>query len=353
MDRQGGPDKYYAGTGTVPGRKLKASDFEKAVVSGNMGPLYLALGEEPLLLDMVERATRSIPEESTRDFNLDILFGDSMDVRELAPAMSALPMMAEQRVVIIKRAQSLTPTVQKYLLEYAENPVDSTMLLVLANSDGKAAWIRNLAARSDVIDCTTPRGRALGNWATEVATQLRVRIDEDAILLLSESGGRLIDLHGELMKASLLIEEGETITPEVLQRVWGIEEEVNIWSFFDHVASGKRLDSLREVELLKDHIDKQSGFFFSQIARRWRIVSKERGYDAKRVDPGKRTWSGNTRRQWQMASQDVKSLSGNIAEKELQRMLDMDRARKTRSFNDYLGFSAFIHNISLDRKDAK
>jgi len=302
---------------------------------------------------MVERFARSLPEEINRDFNMDVLFGDSMDVRELAPAMSALPMMTEQRVVIIKRAESLTPTVQKYLLEYAENPIDSTMLLILANSDGKAAWIRNLAARANVIDCATPRGRALGNWATDVAAQLGVRIDEDALLLLSDSGGRLIDLQGELMKASLLIEEGETITPDVLQRVWGIEEEVNIWSFFDHVASGKRLDSLREIELLKDHIDKQSGFFFSQIARRWRMVSKERLYDSKRVDPDKRTWSGNTRRQWQMASQEVKSLPGNIAEKELQRMLDMDRERKTRSFDDYLGFSAFIHYISLDRKDAK
>ncbi len=337
----------------MPGRKLKATDFEQAASSGNMEPLYLALGEEPLLLDMVERTARSLPEESTRDFNLDILFGDSTDVRELAPAMSSLPMMADQRVVIIKRAESLTPTVQKYLLEYGENPLDSTVLIILANSDGKAAWIRNLAARANVVDCTTPRGRALGNWATDVATQLGVRIDEDALLLLSDSGGRLIDLQGELVKASLLIEEGETITPDVLQRVWGIEEEVNIWNFFDHVASGKRLDSLREVELLKDHIDKQSGFFFSQIARRWRMVSKERLYDSKRVDPGKRTWSGNTRRQWQMASQEVKSLPGNIAEKELQRMLDMDRERKTRSFDDYLGFSAFIHNISLDRKDAK
>jgi DNA polymerase III subunit delta len=334
-------------------RKLRAAEFEKVIADGNAGPLFLARGEEPLLLDMVEKVARFHLDESTRDFNLDVLFGDSLDVRELAPALSSLPMMAEQRVIIVKRAESVTPTVQKYLLGYAENPVDSTLLLLLANSDGKAAWIRNLESLSDVIDCTTPRGRALSNWATQTVEQFGVRIHEDALLLLSDSGGRLIDLYGELLKASLLIEEGETITPEVLQRVWGIEEEVNIWTFFDHIASGERLTALRELELLEDHIGKQSGFFFSQIARRWRMVTKERQYDLKRTPPGKRTWNGNTRRQWQMAPQNVKSLPGEFAETQLQRMLDMDRERKTRTFDDYLGFSAFVHNISLDRKDAK
>ncbi|GBE30487.1 MAG TPA: DNA polymerase III subunit delta [Bacteroidetes bacterium] len=334
-------------------RKLKVSEFEKAAISGNAGTVFLALGEEQLMLDIVERAARNIPDESTRDFNLDILYGDSLDVRQVAPALSALPMMTERRVVIIKRAESITPLVQKYITEYARNPIDSTLLLLLVNLDSKAVWISKLAGLSSVVDCKTPSEKALETWATQKASSFGVQIDRDALALLSDSGGRLIDLQGELLKASLLIEEGETITPDVLQRVWGIEEEVNIWSFFDHVASGNRLTSLREVELLKDHISKQSGFFFTQISRRWRLAAKERAYDAKHTPDGQREWNANTRRQWQMASPDVKSMSQSFSEKQLKRMLDLDRERKTRTFDDYLGFAAFVHNISLDRKDAK
>jgi len=46
-------------------------------------------------------------------------------------------------------------------------------------------------------------------------------------------------------------------------------------------------------------------------------------------------------------------MSESFSDKQLQRMLDLDRERKTRSFDDFLGFAGFVHNISLDRKDAK
>ncbi|MCB2210864.1 DNA polymerase III subunit delta [bacterium] len=337
----------------MPPRKIRAADFAKLATSGGVGPVCVALGDEPLLLDHVERAARTIPDETTRDFNMDVLYGDGLDVRELAPALSALPMMAEQRVVIVKRADAVVPTVQKYLTDYAANPVDSTLLLLLINSDGKAAWIKKLAGMVDVVDCTTPRGKALTAWAAKAAERFGVRIDDAALDLLADSGGRLIELHGELLKASLLIEEGETITPDVLQRVWGIEEEVNIWSFFDHVAAGDRLVALREVDMLKDHLSQQSGFFFSQIARRWRMIVKERLYDQKRTPMGERKWSGNTKRQWQMMNNNVKPLPLEYADNQLKRMLELDRARKTRSFDDEIGFAAFVHNISLDRKEAQ
>lgn len=331
--------------------KLTPADFRKRARAGSLAPVYAAIGGELLLHDAVEHAARAIPDEPTRDFNLDILHGDGLDARELAPALSALPVMAERRVVLVKHAEAITPTVQKYVSEYANDPVESTLLVLLIGTDGKQAWVKKLAAAADVIDCGTPRRPALAKWARRTAEQLGVGIDEDALALLTDTGGRLIDLYGELLKASLLIDEGETITLEVLQRVWGIREEVNVWSFFDHVAAGDRLTALKELEVLQDNIDKDSGFFFSQIARRWRLAAKERGYDRRRVPPSERRWSGNTKRQWQMASAAVRALPFLFTDRQLERLLVHDRTRKTRTLDPMIGFANLIHRISLDRKD--
>lgn len=335
----------------MPGGKLLAVDFERRAREGRVHSVCFALGEEPLLHDLVETAARNLPDESTRDFNLDVLHGDGLAAGDLAAALSALPMMDNRRVVVVKHAESITPTVQKYLLEYVSNPSDSTLLVLLARSDGKPAWIKKLVAKTEVIDCMTPRGRALATWAVNQAREFGVQIDDDALALLSEAGSQLLDLKGELLKASLLLEEGGTITLLVLQQVWGIEAEVNIWQFFDLVASGNRMDALRAIELMSEHLDKDSGFFMSQIARRWRLVSKERAYDARRVPQGQRLWHANTKRQWSMASPEVRALPYAFAEKQLERLRDLDRQRKSTSHDAVAGFATLVHRISLDRKE--
>jgi DNA polymerase-3 subunit delta len=335
-----------------PPAGIPPAALEEALQKGTLKPIVTAMGGEPLMLDNVLTIARTkAVDPETADFNLDVLYGEDANAQTLAGALSAMPMMAQRRVVIVRRASSLPQQARNYLAEYAKNPVDSTLLLLLFEEESPAAWITKLAANATVINCNAPRGQALRKWARDTVTRRGVEIDDDALDLITDAPGvRLIDLDQELEKASLLASESERITLETLQQVWGIEPEVNIWSFMDRVASGKRLPALRDLERIRETFDKQSGLIMSQTIRRWRMALKERLYDLQRVPFAQRQWSGNSKRQWQMAGSDLKSLPAEVSSASLKRMLELDRQRKTSSLDDQMAFERIIHRTALDRE---
>ncbi|MFH0881469.1 MAG: DNA polymerase III subunit delta [bacterium] len=332
-------------------------EFHSRASAGTLAPVYVALGGEPLLLDEVLETIRTaVVDETTRDFNLDIVYGEDTTAQALAAAIGALPMMSAKRAVAVKRAGDLPVQARTYLAEYSKKPVDSTVLVLLFDEETSAAWVEKFVEAVVVIDCRSPRGAALRQWAVSCVHSLDAEIDDDALDLLTDSPGvRLIDLAGELEKASLLAGDGGRITLEIMQQVWGVEPEINIWAFMDRIAAGNRLSALRDMGKMRENLSKpkESGLVFSQTIRRWRMALKERIYDRQRVPFDKRTWSGNTKRQWQMAASDLKSLPESVAEKALDRMLTFDRDRKTRSMDVLNAFERLIHTIALDRQRTK
>ncbi len=338
-------------TGITPG------EFLNRAAAGTLAPVYVALGGEPLLLDEVLETVRSrIVDETTRDFNLDVVYGEDANAQTLASLLAALPMMAPKRAVAVKRAGDLPAQAKTYLAEYAGNPVESTVLVLFVEEDSPPAWVGKIAKVAGAINCRSPRGAALRAWAVAYVKSLGIEIDEDALDLVTDSPGvRLIDLAGELEKAFLLTGEGGRITLETVQRVWGVEPEINIWAFMDRVAAGNRLSALRDLAKIRENLSKpkESGLVFSQTVRRWRMARKERMYDSRRVPDSKRTWSGNTKRQWQWAAADLKTLPQSVAENALDRMLDFDRERKTRSMDALNAFERLIHKTALDRLRTK
>ncbi len=332
---------------------IRVDQFAEHASGQDAAPVYLAVGGEPLLLDEVVRIAREeLVDPATRDFNLDVFYGDDIDSQRLAASLSSMPMMADRRVVLIRRAQSLPPSLQTYVTDYIERPVAGSLLLLAFEGEGKAKWVQKLAPKVVVIPCETPRRGELRRWVKGRAEALGIHLADEAMDLVTEGRGlRLIEIAGELEKAALLAGEGGEVGVEVLQQVWGLEPEINIWRFFDHVASGRRLVALREFDRLRESFDKDqtAGFILSQIARVWRTAEKEREYDNRRVPPAKRLWSGNTRRQWQFASPHLKSLPLGVARRSLERLLDLDRNRKTRTTEASVLFARLIHRTALDR----
>ena len=340
----------------MPG-KIGFEEFAKQADTQSLSPVYLAIGKEPFLLDKVmEIARNRIAEEATRDFNLDIFYGDDLTAQALASALNAMPMMAAKRVVILKRCENIIPTIQKYLADYVSNPSKDCVLILILNSDGKKAWEKKLVTKTVNIGCDTPRGRALEKWISTHASKMEITIDDDAMALMSE--GRevnLLELTGELDKAVLLAGDSKRITLEVLQNVWGIDAQINIWNFFDHVAAGERLLALREFESLAEDYDKDkgAGFIISQVSRRVRLAWKERSYDEKHTSASDRTWSGRTLNQWRMASRNVKTLPKEVAEISMGLLVEMDRTRKSRSIDSVLLFKRLVHQMALKREGRK
>ncbi|MCB2198028.1 DNA polymerase III subunit delta [bacterium] len=339
----------------MPGSN-SVEQFKKAAQGGKVAPIYVTSGGEPLLLDEVMRAVRDAVDETTRDFNFDVFYGDDLDAGSFASALGALPMMAERRAVVVKRAESIGTQLANYLVEYAKNPVESTLLVLLFEGSSKKAWIQKVSKEATSINCEAPRGKTLRDWILKTASNLGVELEREALELMTEGRQpRLIDLEGELVKASLLVEEGETITLPVLQQVWGMEPDVDIWRFYDRSTAGQRELALQDILLLRESLEhpQGAGMFLSQTAKRLRLAWKEKRYDALRVPFADRKWSGSTKWQWGKVSSQLKSMPLTQAEAGLERLLDIDRTRKTQSLETVAAFERFIHRMALDRKGGK
>ncbi|MBZ0263305.1 DNA polymerase III subunit delta [bacterium] len=331
---------------------ITPSEFKKHIKSGSLSPVYFAAGKEVLLLDEVLRiAKNSILAEETRDFNLDVFQGDSLTPEQLSSALNALPMMADKRVVILKKIESINDSFRKYLLGYFKNPAPETVFVMLFDGESKAAWVKKFQEAGEYIRCETPKGSQLESWIRRTVKSFEVGIEDDALVLMMEEPGlRLIDLEAELQKASLFINKGENITAHTIQQVWGVSPEIDIWKFFDNIAAGVLPEAAKEYRLQSGDSDRVIGQSISQVSRRHRMASKEKKYEQKRIPYQMRKWSGRTEFQWRYASNEVKKLSATFAEVGIEKALILDRKRKSISVSPSNLFELYIHQLAQAKR---
>jgi DNA polymerase III subunit delta len=172
-----------------------------AIKSGRFDAIYALSGgddfrKEEALRQLLDAAS----DRATRDFNTDVLRGSEADSEMLEVALSALPMMAERRVVVIRDAGSLKKPVAARLERYLKNPASTTLLVLLypEGSDVPAA----VEAAAIVVPLERLSDSRLTKWIIRQAKSAHgAEITEAAATLLQEVvGNDLVELNGELDK---------------------------------------------------------------------------------------------------------------------------------------------------------
>ena len=100
------------------------------IKAGSIKPIYFLMGEEPYYIDKLsDYIEQNVLTEEEKGFNQTVLYGRDVSVEDIISTCKRYPMMAERQVVIVKEAQDLTKTIDKFE-SYAENPMPSTVLVV-------------------------------------------------------------------------------------------------------------------------------------------------------------------------------------------------------------------------------
>ncbi len=136
--------------------------------------------------------------------------------------------------------------------------------------DSAAAQLRErFQDRVTWIDCSVPRGRALGQWIVERVRRYGVAFTPEAVQELlerlgivhesgafrsrggsdSEEGIDLARLDSELAKLSTAVFPGDTIEPSLVQALVDPNERSLGWEFLDAVREGRADLVLRELAL--------------------------------------------------------------------------------------------------------
>src|SRR5450631_1955662 len=109
---------------------MTAQELETSTRKGKIPSLCYLYGEEPFL---IERSTRLLMDKaidpSLKDFNFNVFFGNESKGVDIVDAALTLPMFAERRAVLVKRAELLKADALDVLLTYLQNPAETTCLI--------------------------------------------------------------------------------------------------------------------------------------------------------------------------------------------------------------------------------
>lgn len=182
---------------------MTPQEFEKSILKGVIPTVCYLYGEEPFL---VERAAKALLDKaidaSLKDFNLNVFYGNESKGVDIVDAAQTLPMFAERRAVLVKRAELLKAESLEVMLPYIQNPANSTCLLMTgAKIDQRKKFFLELKKHGVLVEYKRLYENKLTGFIQSEAVERGKPIDAVAAELL----GALIG--NNLQELSLQIEK--------------------------------------------------------------------------------------------------------------------------------------------------
>lgn len=254
------------------------SDVTQRADQGSLDPVYVFVGTERLLVERaVEAIRRAIDAQGAPGFNVDIFDGKGLDASTVSAAARTLPMMADRRLVLVRHVDAMTPTEQRQLADYLDDPADSACLVLTASKlDGREKLAKSAKKCGVLFEAKPMRGRELREFVRAEAQSRGHHIAPQATEALLEAvGDDLGAIDDAMERLSLFVGPGQRIDEAaVMTCVTRIRVE-SIWSLVDAIGLKDRRKGVSAAQSLLD--DREPPLrLLAMVARQLRIVARMR-----------------------------------------------------------------------------
>lgn len=227
--------------------------------AGHVQPLYLLVGCETYLRDTAARELTDAALSGTllREFNessFSLLTDSAMTA---VAAAEQLPMMSERRVVKIKDFAKLRETDEEIIIRYLDRPVDSTVLVFVADDlDKRKKLTKALLASCAVVEFPAVKDAEAKAWARTRLKELKTTADDRVLSdIVSLVGTNLQTLSSELDKLAAAAIETRQITMELVDQLIDRSRELSNFDLGDQLIAGDRRRALETLHrLLEDNV---------------------------------------------------------------------------------------------------
>lgn len=213
------------------------------MVSSPFGKVLLITGNSEFLSDRTRaRAVAAIRAEQP-ECEVTTARAAGLGPGELA-ALTSPSLFSTATALVLTELQDLPDVAQAELLAYAVEPSDDVSV-VLVHSGGQKAkkLLDGLRARSVVTEVAgdAPKyEREFAGWVRTELRELGATIDvEAATLLVASVGQDLRALAGAADQLAATIDQGNTITVEIVRRYFGGRADVRGWEIADAAIDGR------------------------------------------------------------------------------------------------------------------
>ena len=214
----------------------------------NIAPMYVLIGDESLRIQEAEASVMSQAFAGGKPgFNL-ATYVASQGAESAMDVARTLPMMAKKRVVVIREMEKASVALLDALLEYAENPNPSTVLVLCGKKFPEAVGgvhrgrrLENKVNKVGEVRRFRSKDQNPVGFVMDEARRLGCSIERPIARLMVEIvGGDLGRLRGEVEKAAAYLGANGEIDGDVVEQVCSVVGEAVVWALTDAVVSRDR-----------------------------------------------------------------------------------------------------------------
>ncbi len=218
------------------------------IQAGKIAPVYFLVGAEPFFHDQVihtlEAALFSDP--SSRSLNTSRLYGTEHTLSDLLSAALGYPMLAKTRLVIFKEFSGLKLNNPDNLLNYINNPQQSTCLVLSCDEAARNKVYNTIKEKSLTVDCKPIPEYRIADWVQVTAKSKGLQMDMQVIrFLVDHTGNDLGSLSLELDKICDFKGDDTTVTLDDISSITGISKDTSVFALQSALGNKDIRRSLR------------------------------------------------------------------------------------------------------------
>ena len=175
------------------------------------------------------------------------------DIRELIEGVRYHPIAARNKVYIIDEVHMLSKPAFNALLKTLEEPPEHVHF-VFATTEARKVPVTVLS-RCQRFDLRRVSGEELTQYFQEIAEKESVKIDEEALALISHAADGSVRDGLSLLDQAITLGDG-SISSALVRDMLGLADRTQIFDLFDHVIAGRIADALDQfARMYRDGVD--------------------------------------------------------------------------------------------------
>jgi DNA polymerase-3 subunit delta len=248
--------------------------IEKSHKEQSFSPIYFFFGDEPYLIQQALQYLKVCAlHGGAADFNFSSYYAADTETSRIRDEVETLPMMAPRRVVIVKEVQDFSDKEWEQLEPILQNPVDSTVLILIGSRiDKRKKYFKLLYEQSLFTEFKKPFENQIPGWVRQICKAHELEISDEAVQLLHRLvGNQLIEIEAEVRKLADFIGERKNIELEDVAQCVSKRREQNVFGLAARIAAGDRVEALLQLADLLDDGQSEVGIV-TLVARHIRIL---------------------------------------------------------------------------------
>lgn len=196
---------------------MTPTEFESLLQRKELPSICFIYGEESFLVDRAAKKILDLAiDESLKDFNFNLYYGNDSKGVDIVDAARTLPMFTPRRAIHVKRADQLKAEACETLLPYIQNPVDTTCLVFSGTKvDLRKKFFIEFKKNGQLVEYKRIYDNKLTNFIQAEAMLSGKPIDMAAADLLAFLvGNNLQELASQIEKLCIYIGKKQRITIE-------------------------------------------------------------------------------------------------------------------------------------------